>query len=268
MAFFELVPDVRFPVTAVYDLDAHGAVIGETWEGTSKDDAEARWSVINVYTVRDGQVARSEVYADDQLDAALTRFEELRPSTAVLENANTRDMDRRVDAYNRGAWDEMAATVSHDNTCEDRRRHRSNQGRHDVRQEVRQDLAHDDRGFGHTGQARNVDVGTFSNGENLRAYDARWKQPGEGSDDEDHLLYDLDMGDIPAAKRAHAKTVRAAAGWMSNCPACEQSAQVRFYLARPEQAERIRRDGHRRALRDHTWQQRFAELFATLGLKA
>ena len=42
--------------------------------------------------------------------------------------------------------------------------------------------------------------------------------------------------------------------------------KVRHYLAHPERAERIRRAGHARALRDHTWQQRFHELFNALGL--
>jgi spore maturation protein CgeB len=41
---------------------------------------------------------------------------------------------------------------------------------------------------------------------------------------------------------------------------------VRYYLAHPEQAERVRRAGHRRALRDHTWQRRFGQLFDLLGL--
>jgi spore maturation protein CgeB len=44
--------------------------------------------------------------------------------------------------------------------------------------------------------------------------------------------------------------------------------QVRHYLAHPEHAERIRRNGLLRARRDHTWQRRFQELFAALGLKA
>jgi spore maturation protein CgeB len=43
--------------------------------------------------------------------------------------------------------------------------------------------------------------------------------------------------------------------------------QARHYLAHPEQAERVRRAGRQRALRDHTWQHRFRELFAALGLK-
>jgi spore maturation protein CgeB len=42
---------------------------------------------------------------------------------------------------------------------------------------------------------------------------------------------------------------------------------VRYYLAHQEQSERIRAAGWRRALREHTWQHRFRELFAALGLR-
>ncbi len=41
----------------------------------------------------------------------------------------------------------------------------------------------------------------------------------------------------------------------------------RYYLAHSEQAERIRRAGLRRALAEHTWQHRFARLFAELRLQ-
>ncbi len=40
----------------------------------------------------------------------------------------------------------------------------------------------------------------------------------------------------------------------------------RYFLAHQEQAERIRRAGYLRAVREHTWQHRFQQLFATLGL--
>jgi spore maturation protein CgeB len=43
--------------------------------------------------------------------------------------------------------------------------------------------------------------------------------------------------------------------------------KARFFLAHPESAERIRRAGHERALREHTWQHRFNELFDLLGLR-
>ena len=42
--------------------------------------------------------------------------------------------------------------------------------------------------------------------------------------------------------------------------------QVRYYLAHPEQGERVRRAGYRRAVNEHTWQHRFRELFSALGL--
>ncbi|HEX8968528.1 MAG TPA: glycosyltransferase [Chloroflexota bacterium] len=45
-------------------------------------------------------------------------------------------------------------------------------------------------------------------------------------------------------------------------------ATVRFYLAHPESAERIRRAGLERARREHTWQHRFHQLFDALGLRS
>jgi hypothetical protein len=44
--------------------------------------------------------------------------------------------------------------------------------------------------------------------------------------------------------------------------------KARYYLAHQEQSERVRRAGFERARREHTWQHRFAELFALLGLRA
>ena len=44
----------------------------------------------------------------------------------------------------------------------------------------------------------------------------------------------------------------------------ELAELCRYYLAHPEERERIRRAGHERARRCHTWQHRFAGLFAEL----
>jgi spore maturation protein CgeB len=44
--------------------------------------------------------------------------------------------------------------------------------------------------------------------------------------------------------------------------------KARYYLAHPEQSERIRHAGLLRARATHTWQHRFGELFAALGLRA
>lgn len=44
--------------------------------------------------------------------------------------------------------------------------------------------------------------------------------------------------------------------------------QVRFYLSHPEQAEQIRAAAVARSRGEHTWQHRFTELFAALGLQS
>jgi spore maturation protein CgeB len=46
----------------------------------------------------------------------------------------------------------------------------------------------------------------------------------------------------------------------------EMLDKVRFYLSHPAEANAIRAAGLRRAQADHTYQQRFRQLFTTLGL--
>ena len=45
----------------------------------------------------------------------------------------------------------------------------------------------------------------------------------------------------------------------------ELADKVRFYLVHPDQAQRVRTAGRERALRQHTWQQRFRDLFRQVG---
>lgn len=42
--------------------------------------------------------------------------------------------------------------------------------------------------------------------------------------------------------------------------------KTKYYLTHPEEAERVREAGYRRALRDHTWVERFKQLFTAVGL--
>jgi spore maturation protein CgeB len=43
--------------------------------------------------------------------------------------------------------------------------------------------------------------------------------------------------------------------------------KVRYYLAHPEEADKVRQAGHARALRDHTYHRRFQSLFQAIGLE-
>ena len=42
--------------------------------------------------------------------------------------------------------------------------------------------------------------------------------------------------------------------------------KVRYYLAHDSEREKIRRAGHERCLRDHTWQKRFEMAFKQMGM--
>jgi hypothetical protein len=46
----------------------------------------------------------------------------------------------------------------------------------------------------------------------------------------------------------------------------ELVAKIRYYLDHPQEAERVREAGHRRALRDHTWEKRYTQLFRAIHL--
>ena len=42
--------------------------------------------------------------------------------------------------------------------------------------------------------------------------------------------------------------------------------KIRYYLDNPAQAEVVRMNGRKRALREHTWEMRFEKIFRLLGL--
>jgi spore maturation protein CgeB len=50
------------------------------------------------------------------------------------------------------------------------------------------------------------------------------------------------------------------------CTKSELIDKARFYLKHPDSAERLREAGYQRARRDHTWVQRFRQLFRKVGL--
>jgi DNA-binding SARP family transcriptional activator len=116
-----LVPDASYRATAVHALEAHGAVIDLVIEGTSANGGELQWTRILVVTRDSGQV-RVELYEEEDLDAALARFEELRPLARPLENTACQVYDH-VNAY--FASRDLAAlaeTIATDVVDDDRRR--------------------------------------------------------------------------------------------------------------------------------------------------
>jgi DNA-binding SARP family transcriptional activator len=118
---WELVPDARYRTKAVHALDSHGAVARLVIEGTDVHGNELQWARTTLVAFTPGH-AKLEVYEEDDLDAALTRFEELRPQTRRLENAACRADDRLHACFAASDWDAMAETIAQDIVYDDRRR--------------------------------------------------------------------------------------------------------------------------------------------------
>jgi tetratricopeptide (TPR) repeat protein len=116
-----LVPDARYRLTAVHGLDAHGVVGSLVIEGTDVHGNELEWARICLISFGSGQT-RMDVYEEDDLDAALARFEELRPAVRRLENAATQMNERFLTCFVARDWDAMATLMVDDSSIDDRRR--------------------------------------------------------------------------------------------------------------------------------------------------
>ena len=116
-----LVPNARYRTTEVYALGAHGSVFKIVIEGTDVHGNELQWPRLSFLSVGP-EGARVEVYDEDDVAAALARFEELRPEARRLENAASQAYERIFAWFAARDWDAMAGIVADDFSSEDRRR--------------------------------------------------------------------------------------------------------------------------------------------------
>jgi DNA-binding SARP family transcriptional activator len=114
-----LVPDARYRVTAVHALDTHGTVASLVIEGTDSRGHELQWS--RIVALLPGE-PRMEVYEEDDLEAALARFEELRPQVRQLDNAATRFYERFRACLASRDWAAFAELLATEVSTDDRRR--------------------------------------------------------------------------------------------------------------------------------------------------
>jgi DNA-binding SARP family transcriptional activator len=121
-ATWDLTPDLSIHIETVHLLSNVGAVVTHTAYGSSPDGFEAEWRMINLSTVEGDLVSRCELFDEEDLDAALARFEELQPPAPRPENAASR-MDERLRTYLAAReWAAMANLLTEDTCTDDRRR--------------------------------------------------------------------------------------------------------------------------------------------------
>ena len=116
-----LVPDARYEATAVHALDAHGTVINVVIEGTDTHGSELQWPRTLLIFFGDGET-RMDVFEVDDVDAALTRFDELSRPARQLENAASRAVERYLAHFPARDWDVMSEMLADDFWADDRRR--------------------------------------------------------------------------------------------------------------------------------------------------
>lgn len=112
---------IRPYVEVVHRLNTLGAVCGYAALGNSRDGFDAEWREIAVATVKDDMVNRCELFNESDLDAALARFEQLRPAARRLENAATRADQRFWTYFTARDWAAMAGLLTEDVSTDDRR---------------------------------------------------------------------------------------------------------------------------------------------------
>ena len=76
-ATFDDAPGFRVYIEAVHRLTDLGVVVTQASHGISQEGFEAEWRMVNLSTVEGDLISRGEIFDDTDLDAALTRFEEL-----------------------------------------------------------------------------------------------------------------------------------------------------------------------------------------------
>ena len=88
-AMWDFTPDLRLYIEAVHRLSDLGAVFTQVSRGTSQAGFDAEWRVVELLTIDGDLIDRGELFDEADLDAALARFDELRPT--VLKH-NTREL--------------------------------------------------------------------------------------------------------------------------------------------------------------------------------
>lgn len=115
-------PDVRVDIVAVHRLTGVGALVTHVARGTAEQGFEGEWREITLSVVEGGQIRRSELFDEEDLDAALVRFDELCGSATRLRNAAGRVEARCQSQIAAGNWDAVSSVMADDIVIDDRRR--------------------------------------------------------------------------------------------------------------------------------------------------
>jgi hypothetical protein len=120
-AGWDLDQSLNIYIATVHRVSELGAVFTWTGHGTSHQGFAADWRGVNLIMVDGEKISRAEVFDEEDVDAAIARFEYLSLPAPRLENTASR-MYKRFNTYLAVRdWDAMSEMVT-DDVCDDDRR--------------------------------------------------------------------------------------------------------------------------------------------------
>ncbi|MGV0784205.1 BTAD domain-containing putative transcriptional regulator [Mycolicibacterium sp. XJ766] len=139
-AIWDTTSQARIYVEAVHQLSDVGVVVAHTASATSQDGLDVEWRNIAILTIEGDLVSRAEAFDEDDLDAALVRFDELnRPRGPRPENTASLVEARCQEYLSAGDLTALSQLMAEDISIDDRRRV-INAGRRRGRDVVMEDL--------------------------------------------------------------------------------------------------------------------------------
>ena len=120
-AMWAVAPDVRTCIESVHRLTERGAVFTHAEVGRSEQGFDAEWREVTLLMFDGDLIDRCELFDDSDIDAALTRFDELATPTPQLENAATRGDGQAADSFNRGDLEDYLGVLAENAQYDDRR---------------------------------------------------------------------------------------------------------------------------------------------------
>jgi hypothetical protein len=118
-------PDTRIRATAMHGIGSRAACYTLTVAGSTPDVAVIERAWFCVHEVHDGLITSLGFFEEDQLEAALARFEELEGFTSDIagwDTVATRASRALTDAMNRRDVDAITGRLADDVVWEDRRK--------------------------------------------------------------------------------------------------------------------------------------------------
>src|SRR6202012_5115858 len=109
-------------VENVHRLNRDGAVVTYAAQENSREGFHAEWRGGATLTIDGDMVNRTEIFDEEDLDAALARFDELGRPEPRLENTASRANAHLIACANARDWDSAASILADDHYSDDRRR--------------------------------------------------------------------------------------------------------------------------------------------------